>query len=224
MFVVGCRFDPARPLVYRCVAEILRFHPRAEIVVVDSDSPDRSYAGELRALGIRVETIGNRHYEVGALWHAFERFPRDHYFFLQDSALVKDNLDDLRRHPVSGMMYWRDWEGCQPCHLERGRELLAATDYSWLDSGFPMVFGCMLFAQRGVLEQLRRKNLHRALPTDKAGSAAMERVLGIALQHEGYGDLVPRTFLSEWIGVTEQAGDSKVTRTPRLDKVWLGRS
>jgi hypothetical protein len=85
-----------------------------------------------------------------------------------------------------------------------------------------MIFGGMLFSRREVLDRLHAKNFHRVLPTDKVGSCAMERLWGIALQHEGLGDLVPRTFLSDWWGCEEIDG-LKVTRTPLLTKVWLGR-
>lgn len=223
MFAIACRFDAARPVVYECVHGILQHHPGAEIVVVDSASPDRSYCRELRSLGIRVDEIDNRHYEAGAIWHVHERYPRDHYFFLQDSAIPTASLADLARHEVSGMMHWRDWEGCGPEHLAAGRELLAQTDYPWLERGFPMIFGSILFARRSVLDRLRAKRFDRALPTDKAGSCAMERLWGVALQHEGLAAQVERTFLSPWVGISEESSGRKVTRVPRMQKVWMGR-
>jgi hypothetical protein len=224
MFVIPCRFDPDRPIVFECVYRLRQHHPHADILVVDSDSPDPSYAETLRPLGIQVDLAANRHYEVGALWHAYEHHRRDHYYLLQDAAVVKGNLDDLARHDVSGMMYANDWLGCEPCHIDWAREHLAKSDYPFLESGFRMIFGNMLFAKREVLTRLRAKNFDRVLPSDKVGSCAMERLLGIALQHEGYGDVIPRTFLSDWVGVTDEANGRKLTRTPRLDKVWLGRA
>lgn len=223
MFVIPCRFDPSRPVVFDCIYRLRKHHPTAEILIVDSDSPDTSYADVLRPLGIAVDLAANRHYEVGALWHAYEHHPREHYALLQDTALVKDNLDDLFRHPVAGMMYWDDWSGCSPCHVDWAREHLPACDYPFLETGFKMVFGCMLFSPRALLDRFRAKNLHRVLPTDKVGSCAMERILGLALQHEGYGERIPKTFLSNWVGINDERDGKRFTRTPRLDKVWLGR-
>jgi hypothetical protein len=224
MFVIPCRFEPTRPVVFDCVYRIRKHHPDAEILVVDSASNDTGYADVLRPLGIAVDLAGNTNYEVGALWHAYERYPREHYFLLQDTALVKDNLDDLRRHEASGMMYWDDWSGCSPCHVDWAREHIAACDYPFLETGFKMVFGCMLFARRTLLDRFRAKRLHRVLPTDKVGSCAMERILGLALEHEGLGSSVPQTFLSEWVGINDDQDGKRFTRTPRLDKVWFGRA
>ncbi len=223
MFVIPCRFDPKRPVIFNCVYQIKRHHPDAKILVVDSDSENRSYMDVLRPLGIQVDAAANKHYEVGALWHAYEHHPADHYFLLQDAAVVKDNLDDLQRHAVSGMMYADDWLGCSPCHIDWARENIGKSEYTFLEGGFHMIFGCMLFTKREVLDRLHARNFHRVLPTDKVGSCAMERLLGIALQHEGLGDQIPRTFLSDWVGVNDTGNGQKVTRTARLDKVWLGR-
>ena len=224
MFVIPCRFDPKRPTIYRCVYEIKRWHPKAEVVVVDSASPDRSYMSKLRELGITVADAENTNYEVGALWHAFENYPRDRYFLCQDSAFVQAEIESvLDRHPISGMMYWRGWEGCQPEHIAAGRELCALTDYSYLDDGFSMVFGCMLFARREILERFRAKNLHRALPTDKVGSCAMERVLGIALAHEGFTAMIPRSFFSTWVSPHQNNDGTQTTRVPNMEKLWLNR-
>ncbi len=223
MFALVCRFDPARPIVIAAVESIRRHHRDAEIVVVDSDSSDKSYFEPLRRLDVRIEDVQNRHYEAGALWHVYERFERDHYFFLHDTMLVTGNLDHLRRHELSGFMYWDDWKGCGPEHVEAGRRLLKQCDYPYLDRGFPMIFGGMLFCRREVLDRLRQRRFHHVLPGNKVESCAMERLFGIALQHEGLGDRVPRTFLSHWVGCEEQDG-FKVTRTPLMTKVWLGRS
>ncbi|MBI4880354.1 MAG: hypothetical protein HY812_11950 [Planctomycetes bacterium] len=222
MFALACRFDPARPLVFEAVASIRRHHPAEEIVVTDSDSPDRSYLRDLERQGVIVEDAGNRCYEAGAMWHVYERYPRDYYYFLHDSVVVKRNLDHLKRLEVSGMMYWDGWGGCQARHLEWARAQLALSRYAWLEDGFHMVFGCMLFCRRAVLDRLYAAGMHHVLPSDKTGSEAMERLLGIALQHEGFGRQIPFTFLTRWKGCEEHEG-RKVTRTPQIDKVWLGR-
>lgn len=222
MFGLVCRYDPERPVVLAAVESLRRHHPDAEIVVVDSDSPDKSYFGAVEALGATVLDVGNRHYEAGALWHLHRTFEREHYFFLHDTMIASGNLDHLRRHDVSGFMYWDGWKGCDPCHLDAGRSLLARCEYPYLEDGFHMVFGGMLFVKRRVLDRLAERGFDRVLPSDKVGSCAMERLWGIALQHEGLGATIPRTFLSDWRGCEEQGG-LKVTRTPLLTKVWLGR-
>jgi hypothetical protein len=223
VFALVCRYDPSRPVVIAAVESLRRHHPDAEIVVVDSDSPDKSYFEPLARLGVHVEDARNRHYEAGALWHVYDKFARDFYFFLHDTMLVTANLDHLRRHEVSGFMYWEDWNGCRPDHVSTGRRLLAASDYPFLDEGFYMVFGGMLFCRRSVLDRLRARGFHRVLPDDKVGSCAMERLFGIALHHEGLSSLIPRNFLSRWAGC-EQVDGYQVTRTPLMTKVWLGRA
>lgn len=222
MFALVCRFDRKRPVVVESVRTIRRLYPDAEIVVTDSASEDKSYFAEMHRLGAKVEDIGNRHYEAGALWHVNAKYPRDHYFFMQDTVILRDRVDDLAQHDVSGMMWWNGWDGCAPKHLDWGREALARSEYAWLDDGFKMVFGCMLFCRREVLDRLAKKRFDRVLPDDKTGSESMERLFGIALQHEGYGDRIPETFDSPWVGCEEQDG-VKYTATKRMVKVWLGR-
>lgn len=222
MFVLACRFDPRRPIVFESVRAIRRFHPNAEIVVVDSASPDKSHFAELRRLGVTVDDVDNRNYEAGALWHVYRKHVRDQYVFLQDAVILRDRLDDLLQHDVSGMMWTDSWDGCEPKHLDWARGALANSDYHWMDSGFRMVFGCMSFCRREVLDRLAAKHFDRVLPSDKTGSEAMERLFGIAFEQEGFGARIPETFDSAWTGCTTENG-VKYTATPRMVKVWLGR-
>ena len=47
MFVIPCKFNPNYPFIINLVEDIRNYHPSEKIVVVDSDSEDKSYFDEL---------------------------------------------------------------------------------------------------------------------------------------------------------------------------------
>ena len=83
MFVIACRYNSKYPNVINLVDQILNYHPNEKIVVVDSDSDDKSYFQTLQRKGVVIEDIKNKNRELGAYWHAFKKYPHeDHYFCL----------------------------------------------------------------------------------------------------------------------------------------------
>ena len=106
-FVIGCKFLAARPVVYECVRSIKKVYgDSAEIIVIDSDSEDKSYFSVLRDLGVVVDDAVNHHYTSGAIWCAFEKYIRDSYCFLHDSMTVGGKIDDYVKNDITSLRYF----------------------------------------------------------------------------------------------------------------------
>lgn len=182
MFVIPTKFDPERAVVFDCVQGIREHHPDARILVVDSDSDNRSY---LTQLDCETAAIGNRNYAPGAFKYALETNPDVEFFYLFfDSLLVHDNLDDLQGHELTTVR-WFDgrrttWGVDQS---DRGLDLWAADQGVTIPAEFKGVFGPMIAAHRSVIENA---DLFRILPTTVYHQQALERCWGIWLQEAGY--------------------------------------
>ena len=207
MFVIPCRFDPARPVVFDCVASIKAHHPDATVVVVDSASDDTGYLDELDCITIDAE---NRNYGPGALRVVMDEFPRETFFYLTfDSLLVHDNLDDLKRRPLS-VVRWFDsattgwgWDG-------DGRPLegFASDNGVWIPSRFFGVMGPMVFATRGVIESC---GLLRIMPSSAYEQCALERIWGIWLQESGH-DVSKLSLQGEMRGFFDEYPSDRVEK------------
>ena len=217
MFVIPCRFDPAKPIVFECVMSIMRHMPNERIFVMDSCSEDQQYLATLVGLGCTIAK-GNEHYEAGAYWFAYENFPDEDFFYLiHDSLLVLQDLTHYKSEDVTPLSVLKDWSNVIAAHKEWAEEVIKQSDYEYMTKGFAMLLGTMSFTKRSVLDKLYAKNFHKVLPTDKIGSQSMERLWGIALAQEGY----PYEYLAERaIGNAPQLRGNNAP----IRKIWLNRS
>lgn len=93
---VICAFNPTTILLHT-VAKIQEHYDEFDIVIVDSDSTDRSVYASLPP-DCRVDYAGNKHYELGAWTHAFRTYPDyDVYMFLQDTLLPNCRIPNLEK-------------------------------------------------------------------------------------------------------------------------------
>lgn len=105
MFVIPCKYNPSFPFIKSLVAQIREFHQDEKIVVVDSDSDDKSYFDELKKYDVIIEDVKNKNWMVGAYWYAYKKYPNeDFYFFMHDSMIVKSNLDYLKNRDLTVLM------------------------------------------------------------------------------------------------------------------------
>jgi len=87
-FVICSKFtQQSAKLLDDCISSIQKFHPDSTVVLVDSDSDDKSYLSAISARGILIEDVQNRGYEAGAWVYAFEKYKREftNFMFMQDS-------------------------------------------------------------------------------------------------------------------------------------------
>jgi len=146
----------------RCVESILEYHPNSDIVLVDSNSAIKSHFDQIKSYGCFIEDVQNINYETGAMWIVYftKKYTRDVYIFLQDSMTVTGNLSQYFTNDVSIVDYCMGWEYCAESHMQWAREQLECTDFSFLESGFPIVQYNSLIIKRSVLNKLNTKRLN----------------------------------------------------------------
>lgn len=159
--------------------------PNEKIVVVDSNSEDKSYYEFIDVFDI-IE--GNYNYETGALWMAFEKYPHEeHYFLLQDTTMPVTNLiSELKDNDVLSFWYTNDWEsdmeGCREWSIKN----MKLTDIQYVSYGFKSILFNLFIVKNKVLQELKNKKFNKVLPTDKFSSASMERLWGIVFKQMRY--------------------------------------
>jgi hypothetical protein len=211
MFVIPCKYDPERPVIFECVASIRRHHPEALILVVDSDSPDTAYLERLKeewnCWGIKAK---NRNYGPGAFQLAMAVQNADFFYLFFDSLIVNDNLDDLQEHDLTTVRWFDSattgWGWSEPEHhpldqWARDRGVV-------IPERFKGVMGPMIAARREVIE---RADLFRILPTTRFEQCALERCWGIWLQEAGY-DPAANSLQGEMHGFHDQHDESRVAK------------
>jgi glycosyltransferase involved in cell wall biosynthesis len=66
MFVIPCKYNQKFPFIIELVESIRKHHPVEKIVVVDSDSNDKTYFSSLSKYDVIVEDVKNQ------LWQAIK--------------------------------------------------------------------------------------------------------------------------------------------------------
>lgn len=183
MFVIACRYNSKYPNVINLVDQILNYHPNEKIVVVDSDSDDKSYFQTLQRKGVVIEDIKNKNRELGAYWHAFKKYPHeDHYFFLHDSMKLKGSLEKYTKKELTLLNYFHRKNDI----LDRwGKEVEKKTPFKYKKDGLGC-YGPIFFCKGSVMEKLRENKVDTVLPSNKIEGWYTERVYGFFFEELGY--------------------------------------
>jgi hypothetical protein len=161
--------------------------PNEKIVVVDSNSEDKSYYSLLNGIDI-IE--GNENYEVGAIWKAYEKYPNEEYYiFLQDTTIPVTDLTNYypkNNKEVVSFLYSKDYETAEIGQQEWCISKMALTDIPYKSYGFKSFVFNLFLCKNEFLSELKEKKFHKILPTNKSGSACMEILLGMVAIQLGY--------------------------------------
>ena len=107
LFVISCFHDGSNDAIFHCTDSILEHYKNPKIVVVDSDSPNKSYFDKLKSKSIEILDVKNKNYDTGAYWLAFKKYNNfDHYYFLQDSIKIKENLSIYEENDLTSFRYF----------------------------------------------------------------------------------------------------------------------
>lgn len=107
MFVIACYYDGINNSIFDCIDSIKKYYHKPNIVVIDSDSPDKTYFKILKKNKITVIDAKNRNYDTGAYWYAFKKYKRIKFFyFLQDSVIFKKNLSKYENKDLTTFRYF----------------------------------------------------------------------------------------------------------------------
>lgn len=183
-FVVPVKYDPANPVVVDCVASIREHHPDATVVVCDTGSDDTSY---FRKIDCDIAQRMPRPYPIAAYGWAYELLAGEDAFALIHDSL-RLNAPVPSPDPLLTVRYFETpptgWGWDQ--HGSPLEEWAAKVCKFDLPDTFAGVFGPMWFCKRQVLDDLAALGLFDIDVADKWQLCAMERIVGIALEHCGY--------------------------------------
>lgn len=107
IFIISCFYDGTNPSIFKCVDSILKLYKNPKIVVVDSDSLDKTYFEKLIKKKVTVLNVKNKNYDTGAYWIGFKNFPDyKFYYFLHDSIFLKKNLSFYEKFNLTTLRYF----------------------------------------------------------------------------------------------------------------------
>lgn len=107
LFVIPCYFDGSNDAIFNCTNSILKYYKNPSIVVIDSNSPDKTYFRKLKSKSIEVINSKNKNYEAGAYWIGFNKYNNfNNYYFIHDSIKFKKNLINFERFDFSSFRYF----------------------------------------------------------------------------------------------------------------------
>ena len=192
MWVVACRNESERPVIYECIEAIQRWHPDAHILIVDSDSPSKDYFDWATERGCNVADIRNHGYAHGAFRFGVRAYPNeDWYALIFDSMIVTANLDDLKSRPVVALRHWsnreHDWGwDSESVHLSVwGNRQLQRMGIEY-PASYTGIMGPAFFAQRQVIDRLEAIGYYDTEIEDSYQHCGLERVAGICLEALDY--------------------------------------
>lgn len=184
MFVIPCKYTSKSPHIVQLVASIRQHHPVEKIMVVDSDSNDKSYFAELEPYSVIIEDVKNQHWMVGAYWHGYFKFPNEpFYYFIHDSTKVKANMDYLKDSPLTILATFN--RNASHTFDAWNDRINTETKYK-VQHGGKGVFGPMMLCQNTVITTMYNKGANVLLPATKAETGYMEGAFGALLEADGY--------------------------------------
>ena len=212
LFVVPCKNVAGRSVVVECVRRIRLHHPDTSIVVVDSDSDDKTYFAEVEDAGAQVDDVKNLFYATGAQRHAYDNYRAEIFHFIGDSIWLNAPLPDPdplltvrwfsgARHPWGWDRNGVDLAVWGAPHLERMGVVPA--DYCG-------VLGPYFSCQSVIADRLAAIGYFDCDPADKWQQCGMERICGIVLAHLGYD--VSVSVQGEHCGHWDRYDESVVTK------------
>jgi len=196
MFIIPCKFDKQKPIIYECLNNLRKYHDEP-VVIIDSDSSDTTYGAELKNSfkDVFFETLNNRNYEIGALKIAFQKYDFSDFFLIHDSMFINKNISHIKSNSVVSVRYFNSWDGVggvnmfsnfnQTYRYGYDNEEQKNIVHKWnnlkhkIPYVFNGVFGSSFYAKKEIIQQLSNEGLFDCLPTSKLESQAMERYLGI---------------------------------------------
>lgn len=193
MFIIPCKYDPERPIIFECVDRIQKYHPDSKIVVVDSDSIDKTYMDKLEDIGVHTINAQNRNYATAGYLIGYSAFDsEDFYYMIHDSLLLNQNIsyveaDDFTtiRHFFTPHTGWGADESGVNLSEWSDIQMTQHMGMSVWDR-FTGVLGPMFLAKNIVVRRLIDSGFFNILPETKYHLCAMERIAGMALEHCGY--------------------------------------
>jgi hypothetical protein len=129
-FVITAYCTNENKCIIDCVKSVRKYHKNSKIIIIDSDSPNKSYFNDVLKYNVEICDIKNKHRFTGSVWYAYENFSKINYFyFLQDSLICTGNVLHLLSNDFNCLRYFPSWDG----KGFNGRPGLLDTRCGWAD-------------------------------------------------------------------------------------------
>lgn len=207
-FVIPCKYSKEVPIIFNCLESIRKYHPDDEILIIDSNSDDKSYFEQAKkTFGAKVVDAGNNNYTTGAIWHVFENYKRDFYYFFHDSVELLENISHLEQKDISPLMYHYHWEW--PMNKETKErnsnwakgQIEGKTNLNFSENNFFILQGAIFCCKYEVLEKVKDTGFNNILPNNKYQEEVTERLWGFVLGELGYNQQIRDNSI---LGLTRQ--------------------
>ena len=188
MFIVPCKYIEGKSLIRECIQSIKQHHPEELIIVVDSNSDDKSYFDYLDKIPkVVICDKKNRHYIIGALWQAYEMFPNEHHYVLiHDTIIIKKPLDNFLNNEETYSFLYFDEHSIPPQSQSILDRCILPNYSTKIATPFVGVWGTAAILKNSIVKKFISNNLHNTyLSLNKEECQMSERILGILLAAEG---------------------------------------
>lgn len=232
MFVLPCKYVDTC-LIETAVKAIRKYHSDVKILVVDSDSADKSYFEKLSPYNVIIADIANQNYESGAFWYAVENYNEDYYVVLQDSMILNKSIENAieAADPFFCFMHFFESSAQNYTHLPtaewigRINEMLGNCEKLSLDTpvNYAGVFGPNFIIKRSLVDKMLELGLDKTIrPTNKIEHQMTERVYGIVASQLGV-TIPMSSLLGDFheVRVGKFNPDTATLYTEYFNKVWF---
>ena len=232
MFVIPCKYV-AHCLIEESVKSIRHHHPDSKILVVDSDSADKSYFNRIAQYDVIIADVANQHYEIGAFWYAVDNYIEESYILMQDSIIFNKSINDKITQTKLFSCFAHFFEPLLGNYshvptdqwVSRINEILG--EFGPISGARQLVgaFGTNFVIKRKLVDLMLAKNLHKTfLPTNKQDSWISERICGIVPTLCGI-DVAATSLAGEYHALKSATYNSETQRihTEYFDKIFVGR-
>lgn len=206
MFIVSCKYDgaehpnhdpsraiPKKSPIRECVESISKFHPNEKIVVVDSDSGDKSYFSDIQKYdNVIILDCKNQNRVCGSFYEAYKKFPDEkEYIVIHDSLVFNNSIQKFIDSDIecfSLMYFWEHHFNWQTQHDPYSWEILDNSEYQRPKDG--PVLGCygpMFIIKNRIAKNMEKKKLFKNLKvSSKTECSNWEKIFGQVFIEEGY--------------------------------------
>ena len=187
MFIIPCKYNSNSPYIVDLVKQIREFHLEKKIMVVDSDSTDKSYFSLLEPYNVLIEDIANKNWMIGAYWHGFKKYPNEEfYYFMHDSMKVKANLDYLKEKDLILIATFNRLASPSFNHWNSRIANETLVDHKYIVPEGIGCYGPIFFCKNKVMAKLLELKADVLMPENKAETGFMEGAVGLLLESLGY--------------------------------------
>lgn len=190
MFCFSFKYNP-RSLIKECVDSVLKFHPNDKIVIIDSESEDKSYYEQYSDYKNVIILDGiNKTRQVGSFEIVYDHFPNESYYvMIHDSLFFKKSIQkflDSSEEFIS-FMYFPEIFNEEMKNF--CINVFDNTPYKTPNVGIQIngSFGPLFIIKNSLIKKMKDCNLLAKFKSNsKIEDQYFERIIGICAEQEGY--------------------------------------